>query len=319
MSRLPGILRRWWVGPIFAVLLLVPFFVKIPKGLNNHPIIGPFGDESHVVLFIAITLLLYWAGPFRGRLWWAVGAAVVAGGAIEIIQIPFGRQAQFKDFLLDLQGIALVAALVLWRGDRRPWGRWAMAVILLTLPLYSWRLPFIAAAASTTRDRFPVIADFEGRYDGWLWMGNMASEFEVVSIDDGPDGPTRVMRLAGAPPINWPGILVRRFQRDWTGYHTLEADVRVVDGPDDGARLGLRLDDVPGAKRDVWISKGYDIDREWQTIRFRFADTELPWGDPRVFDHADLETIIFYIPKPQVPTTIEIDNVRLVPDTPLSD
>ena len=54
----PGILRHWWVGLIVAGILLVPFFVKIPKGLNNHPVIGPFGDELHVFLFIAVTLLL---------------------------------------------------------------------------------------------------------------------------------------------------------------------------------------------------------------------------------------------------------------------
>lgn len=315
----PRFLRHWWVGVLIAAFLIVPFFVKIPKGLNQHPIIGPFGDESHVAIFFAVTLLLYWKGPFRGRLWWAVGASVVAGGLIEFIQIPFGRQAQLKDFLLDLQGIGIVAALILWRGDRRPWGRWAMVVLLATLPLLAWRLPFIASAASGTHDRFPMIADFEGRFDGWLWISNMAVDFEVEAVDDGPAGPTRVMRLTGSPPTNWPGILIRRFQRDWTGYHTIAADVRVVEGPDEGAKLGLRLDDVRGAKMDVWISKSFDIDREWQTIRFRFADTELPWGDPRVFDHADLETVIFFLPKPQESTTIEIDNVRLIGNPPPTD
>lgn len=315
----PRIFRYRISGVILAAFLFIPFFVKIPKGLNNHPVIGPFGDELHVFLFIGVTLLLYWMGPFRGRLWWAAGAAVVLGGAIEFIQIPFGRQAQLKDFLLDIQGVAIVTAFIVWRGDRRPWGRWAFVVLLASLPLMAWRLPFIASAASSTRDRFPVIADFEGRYDGWLWNPNMEVDFEVVDVEDGPDGPSRVLRMTGAPPVHWPGVLVRRFQRDWTGYDTFEADVRMVEGPEDGTRLGLRMDDVPGAKEDFWISAGFDLDRRWRTIRFRFADRDVSGGEPRKFDHTDLEKIILFLPRPQVPTTIEIDNVRVVSDPSPTD
>ena len=279
-----------------AVILLVPFFVKIPKGLNNHPVIGPFGDELHVFLFIAVTLLLYWLGPFRGRLWWTVAAAMVAGALIEVIQIPFDRTPQIKDFFLDLLGIGLVAGWILWRGERKKWGRALLIALLMVLPLTAWRLPFIAAAASSTRDRFPVVADFEGRYDGWLWVANMDAEFGVVAVEDGPEGPTRVLRLTGAPPTNWPGVFIRRFQRDWTGYHTLEADVRMVEGPATGARMALRIADMQGIKDHVWISKGDDIDGAGRAIRCRFEGRDMPGGEPRKVGHADLETMSVYLP-----------------------
>jgi hypothetical protein len=313
---MPGLLRFWPVWVLAAALLLVPFFVKIPKSLNNHPVVGPFGDQLHVVLLGGLTFLIYWVGPLRGRVWAAAGLAVVIGAAIEFVQIPFGRTALLKDFLLDLLGIGLATAFILWRGHGRSRAGIAFLVLLLVLPAQMWRLPFVAAAASRNRDTFPVIADFEGRWDGMLWGDNMDARLEVVAIEDGPDGPTQVLQLTGAPPIHWPGAIIRRFPRDWTGYTTLAAEVRLVSGPEANGRLGLRLDDVEGVKEKAWISKGFDIGPAWTTVTFRFAGARLTWGSGRAFDHTDLEKILFYLPKPAGETVVEIDDVRLLSGNP---
>lgn len=311
---MPRLLGYWPVWVLAAFLLVVPFFVKIPKSLNNHPIVGPFGDQLHVVLLGALTFLIYWVGPVRGRVWAAAGIAVLLGGAIEFIQIPFGRSALFKDFLLDLLGIGLATGFILWRGHRRSWAQPAFFMLLLVLPAQMWRLPFVAAAASHNRDTFPVIADFESRWDHLLWSDNMEADLEIVEVADGPHGPTRVLRLTGAPPVNWPGAYIRRFPRDWTGYTTLAAEVRLVSGGTESGRLGIRLDDVDGIKEEVWISKGVDVGPEWTTVTFRFAEARMQWGSGRVFDHTDLEKVLFYLPKPATETIVEIDDVRLLPD-----
>ena len=65
----PAILDRWQTWVVFLVLLLIPFFVPIPRSLRYNPIVGHFGDQLHIPLLGGIYLMLYWKGPLRGRLW----------------------------------------------------------------------------------------------------------------------------------------------------------------------------------------------------------------------------------------------------------
>ncbi len=50
------------------------------------------------MLLGGITLLLYWFGPLRGRIWRAALASAVMGGAIEFLQLLVGRPALLTTF-----------------------------------------------------------------------------------------------------------------------------------------------------------------------------------------------------------------------------
>ena len=308
----PAILRHWQAWALAMTLLLLPFFVKIPRALNNHPVAAPLGDQLHVILLGSITLMLYWYGPLTGRIWWSALAAAVTGGAIEFLQILVGRTALFHDFLLDLLGIAIAVAFVLWRGDRHGWARVAFIALILFFPAQLYRVPFISIAAYRTHDTFPVISNFEGRYDGWLWAGSSTEAVGVTSIDDGPDGPTRVLRITGEPPNHWPATYMRRFPRDWSDYRAISLDVRLVGELSTEVKLGVRLDDFSGIKKQENVYQTFVVSPEWQTVTFTFEG--LPVRDSeRIFEHDDVDRIILYIPRPKAHTVLEINNIRLKP------
>ncbi|MFT5233756.1 MAG: hypothetical protein ACI9UQ_001797 [Candidatus Krumholzibacteriia bacterium] len=311
--RPPNFLKRWQVRVAAISLLVVPFFVAIPLTLRRHPIISPLGDQLHVVLLAGVTLMLYWRGPFTGRLWPAVMAAAVAGAAIEIIQIPFGRSADIMDFVLDLVGIGFVVGYVFWRGYGKRVGLGLIIALLLTFPARLYHVPFVASAAYHARQSFPTITDLEGPRDHWLWDGNHAV-VTVLEIPDSPQGPGRVLRLTGGPPNAWPSAEMRRFPHDWLGHKELVFDARLVASEPDSHKFALRADDYIGRKEKTWISSHYIATNEWQSFSFEIGDrlvTDITDQSGRLFDFGDIDRILFYLPRPTSKVTLEIDNLRL--------
>lgn len=309
----PPLLLKWQIWALGLAVMLVPFFIPIPMVLRRHPIISPLGDQLHVVLLAGIALLLYWRGPLTGRLWFTALVAAVIGGAIEFVQIPFGRNAHYMDFLLDLVGIGLVVGFILWRGHHLKVGLWLMLALLLVPPSRMYYMPFQAAAAYRAQGIFPVIADLEGPRDHWLWGGNHAV-LEVVEIPDSPSGPGRVMRMAGGPPSHWPGVEVRRFPHDWSDYEYLVLAVRQISGEAKNQRFAIRCDDFVGRKEMTWITTSFTATDTWQTFRVPLRDRLVSNGQDhpeRLFDRQDVDRVRLYLPRPEGRAVLEIDDLRL--------
>lgn len=307
---MPRLLRRRWLWVLVMLLVTLPFFVTVPIALRRHPAIAPLGDQFHVALLAAVTILLYWRGPLRGRLWYATLAAVIAGAMVEFLQPLFGRSALVKDFLLDLVGIGIVTGLVLWKGHRRRAGLALMTALLLSIPAQLYYLPGVIAASYESRRSFPLIADFETGREHWIWSSNFKTRLQFTRVPDGPHGPTGVLRVTGGPPDHWPGVKVRRFSHDWSDYRTLEFDVRVVIAPGDSVPMSLRLDDFLGTRENRGARLGFFADRRWRTVRFELPGAMLADGT-RPLDTSDLDLILVYLPRPQAPVVFELDNFRV--------
>ncbi len=306
----PAFLRRWQTWSMLLVLMLFPFFIRIPKALNHHPVISPIGDQVHIFLLGGVALLVYWVGPLRGRLWWAAGAAALIGGAVEFLQLLVGRQALFTDFLLDLVGIGLVVGWVLWRGHGNRAGRALFLVLLLSIPVQLYYLPMRIAATYHSRDLFPVLADFGRWSDRYLWHANMEADLTFPEIDDAPGGSSRVLRLDGGPPTHWPGAVLKRFPDDWSTYRELQFDVRLVRSPGPEARLGVRIDDYEGLREDKWTSQNFAVSRQWQTMTMPIRNRRLHHSE-RDLDLTQVDRIIFYFGKPSDSLAVQIDNIQL--------
>jgi len=309
----PALLLKWQTWAIGMALMLIPFFVPIPIVLRQNPIISPLGDELHIPLLAGITLFLYWRGPLSGRLWQTAVAAAAIGGAIEFIQIPFGRQAAFMDFVTDLVGIGLVAGWVIWRGHGQRRGLGLILVLLMFLPARLYRVPFVASAAFRAQDIFPVIADLEGPRDHWLWNGNGAVA-SLVASEDTPSGSGHLLRLEAGPPTHWPSAEMRRFPHDWSNYSALLLDVRLVEGAGDTQRFSVRCDDFTGRREHNWIYTPATATRSWQTFRIPLANRPVTDGvnvGDRLFDRRDVDRVLIYLSRPQSAAVLEIDNLRL--------
>ncbi len=306
----PGFLRRWQVWVSLMTLLLFPFFIRIPRSLNHHPVITPIGDQVHIFLFGGITLLLYWFGPLQGRIWRVALVSAVMGGAVEFLQLLVGRQALFTDFLLDLVGIGIVVSFVIWRGHGRRAGKWVLLLLLLSIPAQLYFLPWRISATYRCQNTFPALANFEAYGDRYLWTSNMKGKLTYPRIADTPDGEGHVLRLAGGSESNWPGAIMRHFPEDWSGYTALKLDVRLVDAPGDTVKFGLRLDDYEGMKEKIWVAQSFPATRQWQTFTMPIADRRMHNSD-RNLTLEEMDRFIIYFSKPQEIWTIDIDNIRL--------
>lgn len=307
---MPRLLRHLWAWPALMALIFIPFFVKIPLVLRRHPAIGPVGDQFHVVLLAAAAMLTYWRGPLRGRLWPSAAAAITAGALVEFIQPLFGRAALLKDFLLDLVGIGIIVGLVLWKGHKRRRGLVLMSVLLLSVPAQLYYLPGLVAASYQARRTFPLITDFESGLDHWIWSANYETQMSFVQVPDGKYGPTGVLRVGGGPPAHWPGVKMRRFPHNWSAYHALAFDVRVVMAATDSVPMSVRVDDFLGTRDNLGARRGFHATRQWRTVRFDLPDAYLT-DKSRPLDTSDLELILVYLPKPSSPVIYELDNFRL--------
>ncbi len=306
----PGFLSRWPVWAGLMALFLIPFFVRIPRSLNHHPIISPIGDQVHIVLFGGILLLLYWFGPVRGRIWWAALVSAITGGAVEFLQLLVGRQALFKDFLLDLVGIALMICFIYWRGHGRQAGKWLFLLLLLAIPLQLYYLPWQISATYRARDMFPVLANFETYGDRYLWTANQTGKLTVAHIEDSPSGAGHVYRISGGPESDWPGGYMRRFPEDWSSYSELKMDVRLVEAPSDTFKFGVRLDDYEGIKEIAYVTTPFSATRQWQTFTMRLTDRLLS-NRERILNLEEMDRLIIHFARPQDPVAIEVDNIRL--------
>ena len=307
---MPALLRHRWLWLVLMALVTIPFFVTIPLALRRHPAIAPLGDQFHVVLMAVIAMLVYWRGPLRGRLGFVALAAVAAGALVEVVQPAFGRTALLKDFLLDLVGICMIVGLVLWKGHRRRSGLALMTAALLSVPAQLYFLPGVIAASYEARRTFPLIADFESGHEHWIWKSNYDTRLAFVAVPDGPNGPTKVLRVTGGPPFHWPGVKVRRLPHDWSDYRALEFDVRVVIAPTDSVPMSLRLDDFLGSRANLGARHGFKATRQWRTIRCNLTGLYLN-DRSRPLDTSDMDLILVYLPRPQAPVVFELDNFRL--------
>lgn len=306
--RAPALLRRWWVWVLLGAALLIPFFLPISPGLRRHPIIGALGEQLHIPLLACLTLLLYWQGPLRGRLWLTAMAAAVLGAAIELVQQFVGRSALIDDWFLDLVGIGLVVGFVLWRGHGVRQGKWLVIALLVYIPAQLWYLPFSVMAKYEARLTFPVLADFDGKHSAWLWADTNGSAIALAQVDS-----TRgqVLRITAGPPHHWPGARMVHFPADWTAHDSLVFEARFARparGPEQ--RFHLRIDDFQSRRDKAWVTESFAADTRWQTYTLPIKDHKVLHGE-RTLDLADVELLLFFIRAPEDSCVLEIDNIRL--------
>lgn len=306
----PRLLRHPLTWAIAVAVLLVPFFVTIPTPLRKHVLIGPLGDQLHIPLLGSLTLLLYWVGPLRGRLWWSAAAAAVVGAAIEPLQLLVGRAGLWQDIVLDLVGIGLAAGFVLWRGHGRKLGLALMIVLAAEIPYDLRELPDQTRARNQCAALFPVIDDFEGTHSARLWEGVGMGTVAFPRIGDGPHGPGAVMSIAGQPPLTWPGARMAHFPYDWSGWTSLEITARHTGPADLQVPFGVQVKDFAGRRRDAHATVRLQATSTWQTHSVPLTGLTSDAGD-HVLDLRDVEFLMVFLPNPADSAVIQVDEIRL--------
>lgn len=106
----------WTATAVSGVLTVVLSLVASPPGTSAFPGVD---KVEHLVAYAATVSLFLLAAVWRpgrgeGRWWavrgWVLPAAVVAAGAIELIQGPIGREQELADWVAGSLGAALAVA-----------------------------------------------------------------------------------------------------------------------------------------------------------------------------------------------------------------
>ena len=306
----PALLNHWPVVVGLSLLLLIPFFLPIPAVLRRHPLIGHLGDQVHVPFLMILTLLMYWRGPLTGRLKYAAVAAMVLGGSIELVQILVGRAALLADFALDLAGIGLAVGLVIWLGYGRKSGVGLILGIVLILSAQLYFLPGLILGSYRAKESFPLLADFEGIHDQWLWSNTYDALIEFVEIPDTPDGPGTVLRLESGPPSRWPGAQMKHFPHNWSAYRYLKFEARHLTPGREKVPLSIRLDDFQSRLDQTYISKYFRATTQWTTFTMPIAEQKVRNGD-RIFNLDDMSYLVIFLSDKEDSTVVQVDNLRL--------
>lgn len=108
----PGAPLVLWAIRLAAVVATLATLWLAFEPPGDGPGLIPWDKAEHFLSFFVLTLLLSLALPRmpRGIL---ILVLVIAGGGIEIVQSYVGRDADWKDWIADIAGIAC-AALPVW-------------------------------------------------------------------------------------------------------------------------------------------------------------------------------------------------------------
>lgn len=108
----PGAPLLLWMIRLAALVAALATLWLAFEPPGDGPGLIPWDKAGHFLSFFVLTLLLSLALPRmpRGIL---ILALVIAGGGIEIVQGYVGRDADWKDWIADIAGIAC-AALPVW-------------------------------------------------------------------------------------------------------------------------------------------------------------------------------------------------------------
>ena len=306
----PALLNQWPILLGLVALLLVPFFIPIPMVLRRHPLIGNLGDQVHVPFLMLLTLLMYWRGPLAGRLKAAALAGMILGGGIELVQILVGRAALLGDFGLDVAGIMLAVGLVIWKGYQRKIGLGIMVSIVFLLSTQLYFLPGLVMGSYHAKQSFPLVSNFEGLHEKWLWTDTYNAKLDFVKVPDSPDGPGTVLRIESGPPSRWPGAQMRHFPHDWSPYQVLKFEVRHVTPHRETVPFSIRLDDFQSRRDQTWVSSRYLATSEWTTYTMPITQRKVMHGD-RILDLNDMSYLLVFMSEKKDSTAIQIDNLRL--------
>lgn len=227
-----------------AIILLHMLPTELLGGLVD----GHTFDIAHVFGFAVLTFILY--GFLRQRLPQRYATPMFAAATTFSIMLSVGvvseasqyftpRDADLGDLIRDVYGIAsgLLACAVRGAGLARASAAIAGSLGLLAVGIFEPAT--MVAAKITSRLRFPLLEDFEGRFAGLL-IDTRAADLRIVPATVGWD----IGHIALIDPstrARYPGIEFLEYPEDWSSYSKLTFRAATRDA--ENATVSLRIND----------------------------------------------------------------------------
>ncbi len=167
----------------------------------------------------------------------------------EVMQIGMvGRQAEVQDAVHNLIGAICFLAVRsafdtgLWSPETRAPRGLLVGAALFALFVSFWSLFELGWIYGLRAAAFPIVVDFDSRWQQPFLLSPRANVFNVVAPEGWPGKAGEVVAEIRFPQERWPGITVREPYPVWSGYDTLRMEVfSLLDKP---VPLTFRIEDV---------------------------------------------------------------------------
>jgi VanZ family protein len=247
-------IRRPLLVLLSASLLALVVFAELPPVPRIFHVVQKLGHPGVFAVIAVVALLLQRKGPHAtyGRPWLqylrALVAAILLGGATEIVQLFTHRDPSIQDVWLDAQGAG--CALVFcagWDQRCRPDSRWdvvrhgyflvgGIAALLILAPL------LVAAVCYADRGlRFPIIVDPASPFTQYFLQAS-DPPFQSVKLPR-PWGrsPSELALHVRLIRIPYAGLQIEEPSPDWSGYSTLA--VKLINPDKSALEVNTRVND----------------------------------------------------------------------------
>jgi VanZ family protein len=313
----PGNVHPYQAGraalPLLAVVLAVLMFAGGP-GPDAARSVSRGWDLGHILAFFVWTTLWLETGvsarmPARRRWLVTLASCAILAMLTESVQLMTGGDASFGDAMRDVLGGALALAWV----DRAPGGmtkavRRAVRAASLLL-LLAALVPVSAAVVDEWQARraFPVLADFETRFEAGRWDGSAARAIDRSRASSGAAS-LRVELV----PAEYSGVALVHAPRDWRGYRYLRLDIfnPLAEPLDLVCRIHDGEHDRRGPDYRNRFNAGVRLSPGWNALAFDLAEVKRAPAS-RVMDMGDIRGFMVFAGRLPAPRTIFIDHVRL--------
>ncbi|MCC5812021.1 MAG: hypothetical protein JJU06_16820 [Ectothiorhodospiraceae bacterium] len=290
---------------VVLILLVTPLFFFDTSGLERH-VPNELYAFAHVGVFALLALALLHI-PVLARRHFALQATValaaifLVGGAIELIQPHFGRQASWRDLWQNMVGAA--AAIAIMAPNRRLLlALLPAATLLVVLELYG--------PAATLWDRhvarqqFPMLSDFETRHEHRRWSsGTVTTEMARAG--------SRSLRL-DLQPGRYSGTMMRRSFGDWSEFTHFRFSIYNPDIQPLILTVSIRdhAHFQRGGLYNDRFNQRYTLERGWNDISIPI-ETIRAAPRERQLDVSDLAEVVLFTSNLTRPRVIYLDQVML--------
>ncbi|ROQ18440.1 hypothetical protein EDC38_2666 [Marinimicrobium koreense] len=298
--------RDWLLIPVLIASPL--FFIGGPDWLSA-PVIREAWEQGHWVFFAC--LMFWWQGrwPLRApHQWLALTLVVVVLSAlIEGLQTLVDRQASWLDILLNVVGTWIG---LFWGQPATRWV-WSGRVIATVLVLWQLQSVLVLGMAEYRQYRqFPVLSDFESRWDVPFWEGNVQRVRQPVAQGEY----SLAVRLISTDKNPYAGTHLSRLVDDWRGYQALS--LSIFNPGDDSLRMTLRINDATHDRNEGLFSDRYngrlEVASGWNHYRIPLEDIATA-PETRRMNLARMIRLLIFTSGVTEPRWIYLDNLRLEP------
>ncbi|HHO68376.1 MAG TPA: hypothetical protein ENK12_05015 [Gammaproteobacteria bacterium] len=301
--------RLLWLA---VLLLAVPLFLVSPP-YGSHRLLLALWNDGHLVLFFLLALLAWDSRPLA-RLRWPGRLAAVAvlmlalGAGIELVQGLTGRDAQLRDVAADMAGAAIgLALLAALRGPGRA-ARAAAGFGLLLLVVVLWPLARTALDSLAAWRSFPVLSDFETRWETDRWRAHRAGlRLDAACARRGRAG-LHIRYLPG----RYPTVTLKDFPADWRAWQALSFSL--YNPGDTPLQMELKVYDLAHhGGRGGWADR---FNRELRVVP-GWTDWRIPLAEIRTapasreMDMSQIDSLSLFIHSPRTAVQLCLDEVRL--------